>query len=107
MSKEVIKEIVNEVVEKVIDSEEKTPDKSLKKKSREYEYRFRNYDPVEIRNKIKSFGGILVHTFKLYKSTVYHHPYKGRNKDTHIRIRDEAGKLKLTIIKLANVNAKI
>lgn len=97
MSREVIKEIVEEVVEKVIDSEEKTPDETVKKQSREYEYRFRNYDPVEVRERIKSIGGLLIHKFQLFKSTVYHHPYKGRNKDTHIRIRDEAGKLKLTI----------
>jgi adenylate cyclase class IV len=91
MSQEVIREIVGEVVEKVVDSEEKTPE------SREYEYRFRNYDPVKVRSKIKSIGGIMIHSFQLYKSTVYNHPYNGRNKDTHIRIRDEAGKLKLTV----------
>ena len=91
------KDSIKEIVEKTIDSEEKTPDKTERKESREYEYRFRNYDPEDIRKRIKSIGGVLIHDFQLFKSTVYHHPYKGKNKDTHIRIRDEAGKIKFTI----------
>ena len=36
------KDSIKEIVEKTIDSEEKTPDKTERKESREYEYRFRN-----------------------------------------------------------------
>ena len=64
---------------------------------REFEYRFKDYDSEKVRQQIESIGGVKKHGFQLFASTVYNHPYKGRIKHTHIRIRNEGGQYKLTI----------